>query len=252
MANRAHDDNMRSMRARAISTFASMLWLAACGSATATTEPATTPPRATPASEPAADAPATEPPSAPPSADAEIWRPASPPAALPRFPFRIALANADGTTGAYLVLDESAHFFDQIASGPAPTEREWVVGPDFVLRRPSDGRVAFSLRPSDGELRGEGDDVARGSRPAQDLHCHLTPDAHLACIHEDGQQSPSYAVEGGHIIGWVTDHPEERVVMNAVEPAPTTDAERRLVLFVWAAYVVPSDTDSHDGDAGFF
>lgn len=228
----------------------SFLFLAACGGTTSAPRTTTT----TASSEPAAPA-AAEPAPVPPSRadpDAEIWRPSSPPAALPRFAFRIALANADATTGAYLVLDEEARFFDQLASGPAPTERPWSVGPDFVIRRPSDGTRSFFLRESDGELRSEGADVAHGSQPAQDLHCHLTPAAHLVCVHDGGQQSPTYAIDGDRIVGWVTGHPDPSVVVTRVEPAPTTDDERRLVLFVWAAYAVPTDTGSHDGDAGFF
>jgi hypothetical protein len=186
------------------------------------------------------------------TATADVWRPTQPPRALPRFGFRISLPNADGSTGAYLELDPEGHFYNYEARQGRPTEWVVLVREDFSLRVARDGRVQFFLRPSDGELVDPDDDVAHGSRPAQDLHCHLTVGAELRCTHEDGNESFVLSVRDGHIVGRHDSMPGQQQEMNAVEPDPRTDDERRLVLFLWAAYLVPTDTGSHDGDSGFF
>jgi hypothetical protein len=179
---------------------------------------------------------------------AGTWRPTVPPAHQARWSFRISLANGDGATGAYLEFGEDGFFYNYIASQPRPANSTFRVDDDYAVRDVTDGHVVFYLRAADGELIDVASSEPSGSRPAQDLHCHLTDRAELDCLHED-QTAFSLAVENGHIIGRAGG---ERAEMNAVEPAPTNDEQRRRVLFLYAMYMVPTDTSSHDGDAGFF
>ncbi len=182
---------------------------------------------------------------------ADVWRPSDPPRPLPAFGFRIALLNADGATGAYLELDGRGRFYNYVASQPRPGESVVTMSPDWSLRRADNGAAAFSVRSSDGELVAPNDQVDHGSRPAQDLHCYLTDAAELRCTHEDGDETFVLSVRDGLIAGRMDGTADSHPV-TTVEPSPTTDDERRLVLFLWASYMVPSDTGSHDGDSGYF
>jgi hypothetical protein len=178
------------------------------------------------------------------------WRPESPPAPMAPWAFRIALYNADETVGAYLEVDEASHFYDYVARGPRPTEFRVRFDDDYALRNLDDGRVYFQLRPSDGALV----ETVDTGYVEQDLHCHLTMRAELRCHHDDGDGGTDYvlSVRGDRIVGRVvgSSHDDEDVQeMNQIEPAPENDEQRRRVLFIWASYLIPADTGSHDGDA---
>jgi hypothetical protein len=182
------------------------------------------------------------------AASASAWRPAVPPARQAPWRFRIAMPNGDGTTGAYLEVDEDGLVYNYLAGQPRPARSNFRIDDDYSLRDVSTGRVTFYLRPADGELIDVDSMVPSGSRPAQDLHCHLTQAAELACVHDD--QSPfTVSVGDGHLVGRAGG---QSVVMHAFEPAATSDEQRRRVLFLYALYAVPADTGSHDGDSGFF
>lgn len=166
---------------------------------------------------------------------------AAPPSA---WSFRLTEPKADGSPALVFEVAQDGRIFEYTAGTPEEDRAASIrlYGDDSV-RKLDGGQVLFQRRASDGALV----ETASGGVAEQDLHCHFTADTDLRCLHDGGARALTFSVRAGRI-------KEARDPRQSwtIEPAPSTDEQRRRALLVFAMILVARDTNSHDGDSCCF